>query len=381
MPDTPRDILTDAFQRAVSSGVVPLLPNLAVRERVELVARSLQNRAVVRLVLACALAKVHRPAVDVRKPYTEIGTPDAFFGRTYDEQYLSPFIFEHGLPCNLTTAFLTPALRNRNQTLTPDVNLVGRPPVVYQAALYLLTDVASGVISAYDLLAETLRWLVLVRDEKRQRMESLLAGLRASEGALPLSAENIVTLVEQHLRLPNTSRLPVLIVAAAYDAAGALLGERARPLLGHNAADRQTGSVGDVEVMLVGSDDVVTGYEMKTRRVTRGDIDLALTKLAGRDVQNYVFITTDIIDRDVKEYAASRYGQMGGRVEVVVLDAVAFLRHFLHLFHRRRGAFVAAYQRLLLEQPESAVGQPLKEAWLALRQAAESTTGETQMNE
>ncbi len=381
MPDTPREILTDAFQRAVSSGDVPLVREPAVRVRVELVARSLQNRAVVRLVLACALAKVHRPAVDVRKPYTEIGTPDAFSGRTYDEQYLSPFIFEHGLPCNPTTAFLTPALRNRNQTLTPDVNLVGRPPVVYQAALYLLTDVASGVISASDLLAETLRWLVLVRDEKRQRMESFLAGLRASEGALPLSVENIVTLVEQHLRLPNTSRLPVLIVAAAYDAAGALLGERARPLLGHNAADRQTGSVGDVEVTLVGSDDVVTGYEMKTRRVTRGDIDLALTKLAGRDVQNYVFITTDIIDRDVKEYAASRYEQMDGRVEVVVLDAVAFLRHFLYLFHRRRGAFVAAYQRLLLEQPESAVGQPLKEAWLALRQAAESTTGETQMNE
>jgi len=381
VPDTPREILTDAFQRAVSSGDVPLVREPAVRVRVELVARSLQNRAVVRLVLACALAKVHRPAVDVRKPYTEIGTPDAFSGRTYDEQYLSPFIFEHGLPCNPTTAFLTPALRNRNQTLTPDVNLVGRPPVVYQAALYLLTDVASGVISASDLLAETLRWLVLVRDEKRQRMESFLAGLRASEGALPLSVENIVTLVEQHLRLPNTSRLPVLIVAAAYDAAGALLGERARPLLGHNAADRQTGSVGDVEVTLVGSDDVVTGYEMKTRRVTRGDIDLALTKLAGRDVQNYVFITTDIIDRDVKEYAASRYEQMDGRVEVVVLDAVAFLRHFLYLFHRRRGAFVAAYQRLLLEQPESAVGQPLKEAWLALRQAAESTTGETQMNE
>lgn len=375
MPDTPREILAHALQRAVSSGVVPLVPDAAVRARVELVARSLQNRAVVRLVLACALAKVHRPHVDIRKPYTEIGAPDAFSGRTYDEKYLSPFIFEHSLPCNPTTAFLTPALRNQNQTLTPDVNLVGRPPVVYQAALHLLADVASGGVTASELLTETLRWLVLVRDEKRQRMDSLLAGLRASDGALPLSAEGIVTLVEQHLRLPNTSRLPVLIVAAAYDAASALVGERARPLLGHNAADRQTGSVGDVEVTLVGSDNVVTGYEMKTRRVTRSDVDLALTKLAARDVQNYVFITTDVIDRDVQEYAASRYEQTGGRVEVVVLDAVAFLRHFLHLFHRRRAAFVGAYQRFLLEQPESAVGQPLKEAWLALRQATESTAG------
>ncbi len=34
--------------------------------------------------------------------------------------------------------------------------------------------------------------------------------------------------------------------------------------------------------------------------------------------------------------------------------------------------FLEAYQELVLEEPESAVSQPLKEAFLALRQAAES---------
>ena len=81
--------------------------------------------------------------MDIRKPYTEIGDEDAYSGRTYDESYISQFITEHDLPCNPTTAFLTPALRNRNIVLTPDVNLVGRPPPLYQIVLELLSYVHS----------------------------------------------------------------------------------------------------------------------------------------------------------------------------------------------------------------------------------------------
>ncbi len=54
------------------------------------------------------------------------------------------------------------------------------------------------------------------------------------------------------------------------------------------------------------------------------------------------------------------------------LDCISFLRHFLHLFHRLRAAYLDMYQELLLLEPESAVSQPLKEAFLAMRQATES---------
>ena len=266
---TPREILDAALTRVSEAITVPVIEDPEIVARVEIVARNLQNRAAVRLVLACALAKAHNLKVDIRKPYTKIGGK-SFSGRTYDEQHLDPFITENRLPCNPTTAFLTPALRNRNATLTPGLNLVGKPPVVYQAALQLLTDVYDGKLSAPDLLAETLRRLIVLREEQRQRMDELLAGIKTTEGAIPLSAEQIVTLVEQHLRLPYTSRLLVLIVAAAYEVGGSQLGERIRPLESHNAADRQTGSIGDVEVTLIGDDDVVTGYEMKMKQVTKG---------------------------------------------------------------------------------------------------------------
>lgn len=211
MPTTPAAILDVAFQQAEASIAQPIVTNPSIAKKIDYVSSYVGNRAVVRLLLACALAATHRVNVDIRKPYTEIGTPDAYSGRYYDESYITAFINQHELPCNPTTAFLTPALRNRNITLTPAVNLVGRPPKLYEAALQLLDDVHQGRITALELLAETLRCLIIARNQKRQRMETLLADLKKSEDAIPLSAEEIVTLLQQHLACRGSSRLPVLI--------------------------------------------------------------------------------------------------------------------------------------------------------------------------
>lgn len=370
---TPAEILDLALQRVAYDLDRTYIQDVDTVNRVEYVCRNIQNRAGVRLLMACLLAKIHRPEVDIRKPYTEIGDADAYSGRTYDEAYITPFIVKHDLPCNPTTAFLTSALRNRNAMLTPETNLVGRPPGLYQAVLQLLEDVYNGVSTAEDLLAETVRWLLIVRDERQQRIESLLNELQSSHDTVALSAEAIIRLVEQHLQQARASRLPVLVVAAAYQTATRQLGERVLPLQAHNAADQQTQSLGDLEITVLNDDQIVTSYEMKSRRVTREDIDLALRKInqVGKRVDNYIFITTDVIEPDVEQYVRSLYSLTGG-IEFVVLDCIGFLRHFLHLFHRLRGDFLETYQALVLNEPESAVSQPLKEVFLALRQAAES---------
>ena len=165
----------------------------------------------------------------------------------------------------------------------------------------------------------------------------------------------------------------MLVVAAAYQSAEKYLGERGLPLQSHTAADEQTGALGDLEITLIDDENVVTSYEMKMKRVTRGDIDRALQKVVKHDdrIDSYIFITTDVIEDDVSEYAAEIYKKTGG-IEVVILDCIAFLRHFLHLFHRLRIQFLEAYQSILLSEPDSAVRQELKEAFLALRGAFES---------
>jgi hypothetical protein len=118
---------------------------------------------------------------------------------------------------------------------------------------------------------------------------------------------------------------------------------------------------------------VVTVYEMKDKRVTINDIDVAVTKVANYSnrISNYLFITTHPIEPSVAEYGAKFYEQTGG-TEFAVLNCLEFLRHFLHLFHRIREDFLNAYQELVMQEPDSAVSQALKEAFLVLRQAAET---------
>ena len=370
----PEEILLGIYERAVATLNTTVIPDSVIRERVDYVCRCISNRAGVRLLMSCLLGKLDEPGVDPRKPYTEIGDADSFSGRTYDERFLTKFIAEHRLPVNVTTAFLTPALRNIDYPLTTDRELIGKPRELYKKTLELLEDVYKQNIAADELFVETVRVLLLLRNEKFARMNSLLKSLERTEGALPLSSEAIVTLISQHLACRNASRLPVLVVAAAYKAVGTRLSERILPLNPHTAADLQTGSLGDVEICLVGEDSVVTAYEMKMKRVTQDDIDAAVSKIlrAPNKIHNYLFVTTDVIAPIVSEYAATFYEKTDG-TEIAILDCIGFIRHFLHFFHRIRIDYLNAYQTLVLDEPDSAVSQSLKEAFLALRQVAESS--------
>jgi len=369
----PAAILEDALRRASACLDDPLISEPNSLARIVAVVRCLNNRAGARMLLTCALAKIHRPEVDIRKPYTEIGGDDTFSGRAeYDEAYIGSFAAQFELPVNTTTAFLTPGFRTINVPLSLDITISGRPKQMYVDTILLLDDVYHNRLTADELLCETIRQLLLLKQEQDSRMQQLLRELKSSENGIPLSSEEIIGLIEQHLKSPKSSRLPVLIVAAAYQAASSYLNEYARPLQSHTAADTQTGAIGDIEITLVDEDKVVTCYEMKAKEVTKADIDLAIQKIAKREVNidNYLFITTDKIRTEIIEYATSRYRETGG-VEFAVLDCINFLRHFLHLFHRVRGQFLDEYQSLVLNEPDSAVSQPLKEVFLTLRRAVE----------
>ncbi|MEW6236567.1 MAG: restriction endonuclease, SacI family [Candidatus Omnitrophota bacterium] len=369
----PNDILRSALESVKKNLLQPRIDDAHIIERINYICHCLNNRAGVRLVLSCALAKIHKSEIDPRKPYTEIGSDDSFSGRWYDENFIAHFINENRLPCNPTTAFLTPALRNIDRPLTPDIEIIGRPRRLYQDAIRLLDDMFQNRASPEFVLEDIIRSLIQIREDNDIRIRSLLRSLKENEDAFPLSVEGIIVLIQQHLDCKGASRLPVLIVAAAYQAASERLKEKAFPIQSHNAADEQTGAIGDIEICLENDDKIVTVYEMKNKRILPDDIDRALQKIAEHDnrIDNYIFITTDPIDERVRDYAKSLYQKTYG-IEIAILDCIGFLRHFLHLFTRLRITFLDIYQNLVLSDPDSAVSQPLKEAFLALRRSAES---------
>jgi DNA adenine methylase len=369
-------LLATAVQSATTHLRESFVADITLRQKLAYVIGCPSNRAGARFLMACSLAKLDDSRLDIRKPFVEVYTgaakKGAYSGRGYDEQYIFDLIQQHRLPCSPTTAFLTPGFRTKNVILTKDQKLRGRPAEMYEYILEILDAIHRGRLTARDALAESIRLLMIERDDRKKRLETLLQGLRKDASELPLSAEDIVKLIEQHLQCKHASRLPVLIVAAAYRAAAEKLGEQVLRLNAHNAADKQTGATGDVEITLLGDDKVVTSYEMKDKVVTNGDIDIAVEKIAqGANIQNYIFITTEPVDAEVRAYATAKYAELGG-VEIAILDCLSFLRHFLHLFHRIRADFLNRYQELVLDEPESGVNQALKEAFLALRKASEA---------
>ena len=139
---------------------------------------------------------------------------------------------------------------------------------MYKALLHIFDDVQGSRLSPRKVMDETIRLLILERTQRDESIRNLVRDIRRSADRLPLSAEDIIVLLGQHLACKNASRVPVLIVAAAYLAASEKLGEGIRPLNAHNAADRQTGALGDIEIALQGNDGVITAYEMKMKPVS-----------------------------------------------------------------------------------------------------------------
>src|ERR1043165_2336186 len=177
---SPTNILDLAYQRASHSIDKPLVRNRRATSDIEFVCRC-SNQAGTRFLIACLVAKLSNPTFDIRKPYTEIGGTGIYSGRYYDETYVAPFAFKHRLPVNPTTSFLTPAFRTNKTIIEPGVQLIGRPKKLYFNVVELITAVHNGPLKAKDVLAEIIRWLLIIREERKQRMKTLTASLRTTQ--------------------------------------------------------------------------------------------------------------------------------------------------------------------------------------------------------
>lgn len=329
------------------------------------------NKSPIRYLMSGMVAKIEKPSINLYKPISALGGDDAYEGRGYDERIVEPYVLKYQLPCNATTAFLTPSFRKIDRPLAREMFITSRPPEPYYWMMDVLAYVELYPQKAEAVLLEIIRNLIIIKSENDQRLQEQLARIKDRSDISALSSEEIVNLIVQHLHCKKSSRLPVLIVAASYATVKDLIGEQAKGLLSHQAADRQTGSLGDVEITLLTEDNTVTCYEMKNKVVQKTDIEKGIEKISkhGSHIDNYIFITTEPINREVNDYAKSLYREMG--TEVVILDCIGFLRHFLHFFHRRRVQFLDNYQELVLKEPTSSVSQALKDAFLALRVAAQ----------
>jgi DNA adenine methylase len=191
-------ILNESYERVVKRPERTLIADAAIRNRAEVVALCLKNRAGVRALLAGLLAKLHNPRVDIRKPYTEIAGEtgdDLYSGRLYDERYIQALAeVPYSLPINVTTAFLTPGFRTKNIVLKINTQLEGWPAEMYEALLQLFDDIQGNRVKAGALMDEVIRLLIVEREQRQASLQNLVRDIRRTTDKLPLSVEDIVAL-------------------------------------------------------------------------------------------------------------------------------------------------------------------------------------------
>ena len=112
-----QDILEEFYSSSLKSITKTFLKSKDTGNKIEFICRCNANKAPVRFLMSCLLAKIDNPKVDIRKPYKEIKGSDNYSGRYYDERFVEGFIHKYKLPCNPTTAYLTPAFRNIDRIL------------------------------------------------------------------------------------------------------------------------------------------------------------------------------------------------------------------------------------------------------------------------
>ena len=163
----------------------------------------------------------------------------------------------------------------------------------------------------------------------------------------------------------GASRLPVLALYAVYTELLKELqrydGKKLKPLEAHSAADSQTGSIGDIEV-LSADGSAFEAVEVKHQIVvSKAIVDSVKQKIKGSRVDRYYILTTSHSHEPSAEVLAEveKIQKLLG-TQVIVNGVIPTLRYYLRLLSNP-AAVLSDYVQLL--QEDSAIGFEHRDVW------------------
>lgn len=201
------------------------------------------QKGVLTVFLTSVIYKILHPEQDIRNH--QVGLEDGYSGRTFDTEYITPFLKSCKFPAMAESGWLTRSLEQKvPYTLTYTGSIAVRQ--LKTAFLGLLDNVQIGA-DCYAYLSYILQGLVIKRNQQQIDLAKPTA----------LSISSILGLLEQHFNASYTadgaSRLPVLAFYAIYQCllkeAKRFDGKTLLPLESHTSADRRSGRIGDIELI------------------------------------------------------------------------------------------------------------------------------------
>jgi DNA (cytosine-5)-methyltransferase 1 len=283
-----------------------------------------------------------------------------FAGRSIDAGATVPFLMQHGLTYNVETHWLSQTFSFAGPYLRGTI-LKTQP----KAAGPLLVDIVNRVEEAAEphiFALSVVRLLLCCLIEERNQ------GKIDLEKPKDLTIDQVISLLSAHFDThyeKNAPRLPQLALYAIYGCIVASMeryqGQVLAPLERMKAANRKSGSVGDVDVLK--ADQPVESVEVKFGKpVSIIDVNEAIQKIKSKTVERYLILSTagvevsevvEIEDR-LKEFKRTN------GCEIIVNGVLESIKYYLRLI-RSSTDFILKYT--LLVEKDADLGYEHRVAW------------------
>ncbi len=317
------------------------------------------NIGVYTVLITLVVKKVISPGQDIR--LHQSGMDGGFSGRSLDTNEVTPFLRDNHFPyMKAGSGWLT---RSLEQAIPYDFSYTGKikPKHIREAFLFSVDMVQSKRINSHDCLVYIFYLLVAWRERSTKLV---LARPHLKQFT------NIVDLVSNHWNSSPTgnSRLPVLAVYAIYQCLVLDVGQykdlELLELLPHTSSDAKTNRLGDVDLVLKGTEVPYESVEVKhDLSITTDIVKSVLEKVKTSTVQRFYILSTrkklafetnqeilEIVDR-----AATGFGCL-----IIINGVERTLEYYLRLISKPE-EFVNNYVSLL--EQDSDVAYEAKQHW------------------
>lgn len=283
-----------------------------------------------------------------------------FAGRSVDAGATVPFLMKHGLTYNVETHWLSQTFSFAGPYLRGTV-LKTQP----KAAGPLLVDIVNRVEESPEphvFAVSVVRLLLCCLIEERNQGQIDL------EKPKDLTIDQVISLLTAHFDMhyeKNAPRLPQLALYAIY---GCIVVSMERyhglvlaPLERMKAANRKSGSVGDVDVLKL--DQPVESVEVKFGKpVSVIDVNEAIQKIKSKTVERYLILSTAGIEAaEVSEieHRLKEFKRTNG-CEIIVNGVLESIKYYLRLI-RSSTDFILKYTTLV--EKDADLGYEHRVAW------------------
>ena len=319
--------------------------NKKTAQDLDIIIENSENRkAVLAVAVTSLVKKIIDPKQDIRKH--QAGMDGGYSGRGFDTEVVTPFLTENNFPyMGAKSGWLTRSLE-QNSPYTLDYKGAINPKHLKDAFLRTLDRVQNKKLDPKQALEYIFAGLIAQRDKSTT--------LRLAK-PIGLSIEEIVVSLSTHFMSKyesgGTSRLPVLAIYAAYTQ---MMKEVSRyknlklaPLLRHNAADRKTNNIGDIQIMDA-DNNVVEAVEVKHLiEIEPSLINAAYNKFKTEPVRRYYLLTTEKKNTYITENSSATTDiQKKCGCQVIVNGIEPTLKYYLRLLENP-DTFIISYTELL----------------------------------